>query len=220
MSATRACLRVVIVVSLIVAAVATMGAQADGQIVGMVRDAQRSVLPGVTVEVSSPDLPGKTRSTTTDANGQYRISNLPRGTYTVTFTLVGFTTQKREGVALVSGFTAPVSATMIPGGGQIAGSARDASGVLLAGVYVEITSRVLVETLRSVNTGSDGRFRFIDLPDGTYSVTFTFPGFWTLRRENVVLSNGSSAAVDVTMRVGGNNPEPIVAVQSPIRWPV
>ena len=153
MSVTRVCTRVVIAVLLIAATAATMGAQEDGQIVGTVRDAQERVLPGVTVEVSSPVLSGKVRSTTTDANGQYRISNLPPGTYTVTFTLVAFTTQKREGVALVSGFTASVNATMILGGGQVAGSTRDASGVLLAGVFVEIASPALVERVQSVNTG-------------------------------------------------------------------
>ena len=212
-------MRVVIVVSLIVGAAATMGAQEDGQIVGEVRDAKKSVLPGVTVEVSSPALPGKARSTTTDANGQYRISNLPRGTYTVTFTLVAFTIQKREGVALVSGFTAPVNVTMILGGGQIAGSTRDASGVLLAGVFVEIASPALAEKFQSVNTGSDGRYRFINLPDGVYSVTFTFPGFWKQRRENVALTHGSSTTVDATMQVGREE-EPIVVVQSLIRWSV
>jgi len=201
------------------AAAATIHAQADGQIVGAVRDANKKVLPGVTIAVSSPALPEKTRSTTTDANGQYRISNLPAGTYTVTFRLVGFASEKREGVAVESGITAPVNVTMLVGGGQITGSTRDAAGVLLAGVFVEITSPVLVEKLRSVNTGSNGRYRFTDLPDGTYSVTFTFPGFRTVTRENVVLTNGSSAAVDATMGVGSNNPERIVAGQFPAGWP-
>ena len=108
---------------------------------------------------------------------------------------------------------------MILGGGQIAGSTRDANGVLLAGVFVEIASPALVEKFHSMNTGSDGRYRFINLPDGVYSVTFTFPGFWKQRRENVSLTHGSSAAVDATLQVGGEQ-EPIVVVQSPVRWSV
>src|ERR1044072_9506172 len=91
------------------AAAATTHAQTDGQIVGVVRDVTKKVLPGVTVEASSPALPEKTRSITTDANGQYRINNLPGGTYTVTFRLVGFASERREGVVVTNGFTTPVN---------------------------------------------------------------------------------------------------------------
>ena len=82
-------------------------------------------MPGVTVEVTSPALIEKIRSAVTDTNGQYRITNLPVGTYTVTFTLAGFTNQQRDNIVLTSGFTAPVNATMSrraahrDGGGQL-----------------------------------------------------------------------------------------------------
>jgi hypothetical protein len=72
-------------------------------------------MPGVTVEVTSPALIEKVRSATTDANGQYRIPALPIGTYTVTFTLEGFSKQQRADVILTSGFTAPINATMTVG---------------------------------------------------------------------------------------------------------
>src|SRR5690348_14149938 len=62
----------------------------DGQIAGTVRDSSAGVIPGVTVEATSPALIEKVRTTTTDTNGQYRLTNLPVGTYTVTFTLGGF----------------------------------------------------------------------------------------------------------------------------------
>jgi hypothetical protein len=87
----------------------------QGQIAGTVRDAQNAVMPGVLVEVTSPALIEKTRSATTDASGQYRITNLPVGTYSVTFTLEGFSKQQRDNVALTTGFTAPVNATMTVG---------------------------------------------------------------------------------------------------------
>ena len=74
-----------------------------------------AVMPGVTVEVTSPALIEKVRSAVTDTNGQYRITNLPVGTYTVTFTLAGFTTQQRDNIVLTTGFTAPVNATMSVG---------------------------------------------------------------------------------------------------------
>src|SRR5690242_18008706 len=61
---------------------------------GVVRDASGAVLPGVTVEAASPALIEKVRSTSTDSTGQYRITDLRPGTYTLTFTLPGFTTVK------------------------------------------------------------------------------------------------------------------------------
>ena len=65
-------------------------ALAQGTISGVARDTTGAVLPGVTVEASSPALIEKTRSVVTDAEGQYKIVNLRPGTYAVTFTLAGF----------------------------------------------------------------------------------------------------------------------------------
>src|SRR5215510_2944819 len=87
----------------------------EGQIAGIVRDSSGGVIPGVTVEAGSPALIEKVRSAITDTNGQYRLTNLPVGTYKVTFTLSGFTKQERDEVELTSGFTAPVNATMSVG---------------------------------------------------------------------------------------------------------
>src|SRR5688572_15762547 len=80
----------------------------EGTIAGTVRDSQGAVLPGVTVEATSPALIGL-RTTVSDDLGQYRITNLPIGTYTVVFSLSGFQRQQRDNVVLTSGFTANVS---------------------------------------------------------------------------------------------------------------
>src|SRR5215471_16078724 len=87
----------------------------EGQITGTVRDSQMAVMPGVTVEVTSPALIERVRTTTTDGVGAYRITNLPVGTYKVTFTLAGFNKQERDDVVLTSGFTASVNGTMTVG---------------------------------------------------------------------------------------------------------
>jgi hypothetical protein len=87
----------------------------DGSIAGIVRDASGAVLPGVVVEASSPALIEKSRSTTSDSSGQYRITNLPVGTYKVTFTLEGFTRIERDGIELTTGFTAPVNPVLTVG---------------------------------------------------------------------------------------------------------
>jgi hypothetical protein len=81
-------------------------------IAGTVRDASGGVLPGVTVEVASPALIEKVRTATTDGEGRYSIVSLRPGIYTVTFTLPGFGTVRREGIELTSDFTAVVNADM------------------------------------------------------------------------------------------------------------
>src|SRR3954470_4822158 len=81
-------------------------------IAGVVRDASGGVMPGVTVEASSPALIEKSRTAVTDGDGQYKIISLTPGTYSVTFTLSGFNTVKREGIELTQDFTAPVNAEM------------------------------------------------------------------------------------------------------------
>src|SRR5688572_21591477 len=87
-------------------------ASAQASIVGTVKDASGAVLPGVTVEASSPALIEKTRSVATNAAGQYAIEDLRPGIYTVTFTLSGFTTVKREGIELAGRFIATVDGDM------------------------------------------------------------------------------------------------------------
>src|SRR5262245_42938065 len=67
-------------------------AYAQASIAGVVRDTSGAVLPGVTVEASSPALIEKVRSAVTDGTGDYRIVNLRPGIYTVTFSLTGFST--------------------------------------------------------------------------------------------------------------------------------
>src|SRR5262252_5352037 len=81
-------------------------------IAGVVKDASGGVLPGVTVEAASPALIEKVRSVVTDGEGQYKIINLRPGTYTVSFTLTGFTGVRREGIELTSDFTASVNAEL------------------------------------------------------------------------------------------------------------
>ena len=81
-------------------------------IAGIVRDESGAVLPGVTVEVSSPALIERTRSASTDSSGQYRIVSLSAGVYSVTFTLSGFSSVKREGIELTGSFTATVNADL------------------------------------------------------------------------------------------------------------
>jgi len=88
---------------------------AQSAIAGVVRDTSGAVLPGVTVEASSPVLIEKSRSATTDGDGRYQIIDLRPGIYTVTFSLEGFNAFKRDGIDLPSNFTAPVNADLTVG---------------------------------------------------------------------------------------------------------
>src|SRR5262245_28361260 len=87
-------------------------AQAQASIAGVVKDASGAVLPGVTVETSSPSLIEKSRSVVTDDTGQYKIVDLRPGTYAITFTLSGFNTLRREGIELSGSFAATVNAEL------------------------------------------------------------------------------------------------------------
>jgi len=85
---------------------------AQASISGVVKDTSGAVLPGVTVEAASPVLIEKTRTVVTDGSGQYKIVDLRPGSYAVSFTLTGFSTVKREGLALTGSFNATVNAEM------------------------------------------------------------------------------------------------------------
>jgi hypothetical protein len=101
----------------VVAAVACVlflpaAAWAQASIAGVVRDPSGAVLPGVTVEATSPALIEKVRSVVTDGTGQYRIVDLRPGTYSITATLAGFSTVKRDGIELTGSMVATVPLEM------------------------------------------------------------------------------------------------------------
>src|SRR5262245_24115468 len=103
---------VVVCLSILLPTVARAQAVTTGSIAGLVRDTSAAVLPGVTVEAASPALIEKVRTAITDGEGRYNIVDLRPGTYTVTFALAGFTTVRREGIAISAGFAATVNADL------------------------------------------------------------------------------------------------------------
>jgi hypothetical protein len=104
---TAACL---VLVGLTVCTPSVAFAQAT--ITGIVKDTTGAVLPGVTVEAASPDLIEKVRTATTDADGQYRIIDLRGGTYSVSFSLPGFSTVRRDDIQLAGTFVATINAEL------------------------------------------------------------------------------------------------------------
>ena len=106
-------LRAVMVLAALLLLPAALHAQAA--ITGVAKDSSGGVLPGVTVEAASPVLIEKVRSVVTDGSGQYRIVDLRPGTYTVTFSLPGFNTVKRDGIELSGTFVATRNRSMFDG---------------------------------------------------------------------------------------------------------
>ena len=88
---------------------------AQASITGVVRDESGAVLPGVSVEAESPALLERVRTAVTDGTGQFRIEALSPGAYTVTFSLPGFSSLRREGIELNGTFIATVNADMAVG---------------------------------------------------------------------------------------------------------
>ena len=113
-------MRVLVRIGLVIACLAAghTAAFAQASVAGVVRDASGAVLPGVTVEAASPALIEKVRTAVSDGTGRYRIEDLRPGDYTVTFSLSGFATVRREGVVVSGSAVIAIDAEMRVGGLQ------------------------------------------------------------------------------------------------------
>jgi hypothetical protein len=162
----------------------TASAQSGASISGTVRDASGAVLPGVTVEAASPALIEKSRTALTDGTGQFRITELLPGSYTVTFTLTGFSSVKREGVELTGSFIATLNVEMKVG--------NVAETVTVTGetpiVDVQATTRQTVITHTELDALPTGKNMF--------NVGVLIPG--------VTISTGGLANQDVGGALGPN----------------
>jgi hypothetical protein len=137
----------------LMAALPTAG-HAQSAIGGTVKDASGAVLPGVTVEVTSDVLIEKTRSVSTDSQGEYKIVDLRPGVYLVTFSLQGFSVYKREGLELPSNFTATINAEMNVGALEESVTVSGASPVVdvQTNVKTQVLSRDVLDSVPSAKT--------------------------------------------------------------------
>ncbi len=83
----------------------------------------------------------------------------------------------------------------------ISGQVRDSSGAVMAGVKVEAASEALIERSRTETTNENGRYTIVDVRPGLYTITFTLPGFSTVKQEVTVPAN-VTVPVDAEMTVG------------------
>src|SRR5207245_7273424 len=86
---------------------------------------------------------------------------------------------------------------------------------VVPGVTVAAASPSLMGVPTAV-TDAGGNYRFPALPPGTYSVTFELPGFTTLKRENIVIAMGFTAAVNVELAVASLTETVTVTGDSPV----
>jgi len=167
-------------------------AQGSASIAGVVVDTSGAVLPGVTVEASSPALIERVRSAVTDSAGQYKIVSLPPGVYTVSFGLVGFATEKREGIELTTGFAASVNSEMKVGSVE--------ETVLVTGqspiVDVQNSSKPVVMTRDTVDALPTGKNYF--------ELATLVPGVQLMNGANAATGMGGSTGTDTSTKLASH----------------
>ncbi len=168
---------------------------AQASITGTVRDVSGAVLPGVTVEAASPALIEKVRTVVTDGAGQYRVVDLRPGTYSVTFTLPGFSTSRRDGIELAGSFTASVNAELRVGALEETITVTGESPVVdVQGVrQQQVINKDVIDTIPS------GRTHF--------SIAELIPGVNTSNTSDVGGSN-AVALVQMTAHGSGSSTSP------------
>ena len=98
----------------------------------------------------------------------------------------------------------------------IHGVVTDDSDAAMPGVTVNLTSPALQVPLLSAVTGTDGTYRFGELPAGTFRVSFELAGFSNFVREDVRLTIGFTARIDAKMAIGTLTESVTVSGQSPV----
>ena len=126
---------------------------------------------------------------------------------------------RRQSSAVIAGICLlliPMRAAAQTGSSGIAGVVKDSSGAVLPGVTVEASSPALIEKVRTVVTDGDGQFKLVSLTPGRYDVTFTLPGFGSIKREGIDLPANFTAPINAELRVGNLEETVTVSGQSPV----
>jgi Carboxypeptidase regulatory-like domain len=188
--------RVVICTAVLCAGIvlAPASAYAQAGIAGIVKDTTGAVMPGVTVEASSPALIEKSRVAISDSAGQYKIVDLPPGTYAVTFTLAGFKSVKRTDVLLEGTFTAQINVDLQVGAmeEQLTVTAESPTVDVISNTNTFVANRAVLDAIPT--TRRDTTARALLIP-GTTVTPFV------LGQYNLT-SHGSSTS-DFTMAIDG-----------------
>src|SRR6478609_5521841 len=184
-------------------------AWAQVSLAGVVTDNSGAVLPGVTVEAASPALIEKVRTAVTDGSGRYRLESLQPGQYSVTFSLAGFSSQKREGVTLTGTGVITVNGEMKVGGVQETITVTGATPV----VDVSSTKREVTldnETMRSLPAVRSYSYLLNTVPGMTSNITDVNTGpvfaIFPVHGGRGVESRLTVEGMNVSNPPGGNQP--------------
>ena len=188
--------RVVICMAVLCAGVLLAPATASAQtgIAGVVKDTTGAVMPGVTVEASSPALIEKSRVAISDSAGQYKIVDLPPGTYAVTFTLAGFKAVKRTDILLEGTFTAQINADLQVGAMEetLTVTAESPTVDVITNQKTFVANREILDSIPTPVRNTPGRALLIP---GTTVTPFVLGQF--------NLTSHGSATSDFTMAIDG-----------------
>src|SRR5437016_2248106 len=99
--------------------------------------------------------------------------------------------------------------------GVITGRATDASGAVVPGVDVAVSSPAMIGGSRTVPTDEQGTYRFTLLPPGSYRVSLSLPGFKTLNVDGVTVTVGNTITINGTMQVAAVAEDVTVVSQAP-----
>src|SRR5262245_29696049 len=167
-------------------------AQDTAAIVGQVQDESGAALPGVTVTAKSPALQLPEVTAITDGRGEYRLTTLPIGSYTVTYELPGFQGLRREDIRLTTGFTARVDVVLKVG--AVAESITVSGASPIVDVTATATStRLTQEILETTPTGRVGFFALLQQAPGV--------------RNSIDIGGSSATANSITFRSFGQSGE-------------
>src|SRR5262249_7266512 len=119
-------------------------------------------------------------------------------------------------VATIMAFTSVVALGQSLNTASIRGRVLDPSGAAVAGATVTATSPALLVSQLTTQSDADGESKFTELPIGTYKVSYQASGFQQIIRENILLTAGFTATVDVPLKVGNVNESVTVEAESPI----
>ena len=128
-------------------------------------------------------------------------------------------TQRDRNLAGLTAFTVLACLLLAPGmasAQQIGGTVTDSTGGVLPGVTIEVRSPALIEQVRTSITDGNGQYLIVALTIGTYSITYTLPGFGTLVRDEIEIGSGFTATIDVQLSVGDIQETVTVSGASPI----
>src|SRR5207237_4034837 len=118
-------------------------------------------------------------------------------------------------VAFISMGAVSLAVAQSVASGTIEGTVKDESNAVLPGVTITVTSPQLqVGQLVQVSDAA-GSYKFVDLPAGTYRLKAELTGFTTSIREDLRLTVGFNARIDLTLKLGAMEESVTVSGQSP-----